>query len=173
MTCGAGRLVRTLVLAFRASVFGAGPVGSGSDGTTGAPGVPGAGGKVGCGGVSLPFGSVISGVEWARSVGAGGALTGGGSDDGGGGITAPPATGGVVPGSGRSVIPPAPITFESVVGLVATVATVVPATGELASPVCPATSVRATRTVSGPLSVTLNWVVPSASGRVWTGVQVD
>src|SRR5262245_4256136 len=118
----------------------------------GAPGVPGGGGSP----VSIPRGSDGKRMSLARS--------GGGATPGAGPVG---ATGG---GTVRSV-PPVPMVRipGSTVGLVATV---VPATGDMASAEWPARSVRATRTDRLPAAATLNWADPSASGRVGTGVQV-
>src|SRR5262245_11507205 len=133
-------------------------------GITGAPGVPGAGGKTptaGPAGVSVPRGSVVSRLSRPRSVAGG---LGGGAMGAG---PVPPMTGG---GAGSAV--PWTGTIGSLADREFATAAAVPATGAVASPICPARSVSDTRTVTLVPAGTRKLVEPSSSGRVWTGVQV-
>src|SRR5262249_29736667 len=81
--------------------------------------------------------------------------------------TGVPGNGGV----GRSLVPVTGIN-GSFVGLAAAVVVAAPATWAMASPVCPATSVKLTRTLAVPAPASLNCVDPSASGRVGTEIQL-
>src|SRR5262245_23610108 len=142
------------------SGFGAVPIGGSTGPTTGGPpGLPGAGGKpAGDGVVSIPRGSVGSRGSRVRSVDGGIITPGAGAGPGSTGLTGSP-------------VPPARWMSEPDSPIFAVL--VVPATGDMVSPEWPAMSVRAMRTVNGPLPpATLNWAEPSASGRVGTGVQL-
>src|SRR5262245_39353666 len=97
---------------------------------------------------SVPFGSTGERMSLFRSTG-------------------PPGSG----GAGRSLVPVTGIN-GSFVGLAAAVVVAVPVTWAMASPACPATSVRLTRTLAVPVPVNLNCVDPSASGRVGTEIQL-